>query len=45
MPGLDQLPACQRAGGIIELDADALEDPGILIPDAAAQLFEEVYGR
>lgn len=45
MPGLDRLPACQRPGGIVELDADALEDPGILIPDAAAQLFKAVYGK
>jgi iron complex transport system substrate-binding protein len=43
IPGLDRLPACLKSGGIIELDGNALEDPGILLIDAAAELHRKVY--
>lgn len=38
-PGLREVPACRDAQGIIELPPGLLQDPGILIPDAAARLY------
>ncbi|MBA3686813.1 MAG: ABC transporter substrate-binding protein [Planctomycetes bacterium] len=38
LPGIADLRACATPGGIVEVDPGLLDDPGLLIPDAAAAL-------
>jgi len=44
-PGLDRLPACGTPGGVIELPAGLLDEPGPAMLDAAELLFSRAYGR
>jgi iron complex transport system substrate-binding protein len=44
-PGLERLPACQVAGGVLELPAALIDEPGPAMLDAAELLNEKAYGR
>jgi iron complex transport system substrate-binding protein len=43
-PGMDRLPACKTASGIVELPAALLDDPGPAMLEATEELFARVYG-
>jgi iron complex transport system substrate-binding protein len=42
--GLSSLRACERAGGVVEIDGDLLGDPGPGIVDAARAVRDRAYG-
>jgi iron complex transport system substrate-binding protein len=41
--GLERLAACAR-NGFVEIDSDVLDDPGLLMLDAAEAVYDRVYG-